>query len=169
MTVPPAIARNRARPADVEAHLTACAQSFTPPLGERVAIPDYAAKLVARAERFEAWDGPALIGLVAVYCNDPARIAAFVTNVSVLPERTRSGLGRHLLAAAISHARDLGFARMALSVDRAATALHLYRGLGFTEDAQDGDTLHLSLALRAPRPGAGAGAASQERDREARP
>ncbi|MCJ2029233.1 GNAT family N-acetyltransferase [Methylobacterium sp. J-043] len=163
----PAIARNRARPADVEAHLTACAQSFTPPLGERLAIPDYAAKLVARAERFEAWEGPALIGLVAVYCNDPARIAAFVTNVSVVPARTGIGLGRRLLAAAITYARALGFARMALSVDRVAAALRLYRSLGFAEDKRDGDTLHLSLALRAQRPGAGS--ASQEQDREARP
>jgi len=164
----PAIARNRARPADVEAHLTACAQSFTPPLGERLAIPDYAAKLVARAERFEAWEGPALIGLVAVYCNDPARIAAFVTNVSVVPARTGIGLGRRLLAAAITYARALGFARMALSVDRgAAAALRLYRSFGFAEDKRDGDTLHLSLALRAQR--SGAESASQERDREARP
>jgi len=167
VTVAPAIARNRARPADVEAHLTACAQSFTPPLGERLAIPDYAAKLAARAERFEAWDGPTLIGLVAVYCNDSARIAAFVTNVSVLPTRMGIGLGRRLLAAAITHARDLGFAGMALSVDRRAAALRLYRELGFTDDGRDGDTLHLRLDLRPPCPGAGA--ASQQRDREARP
>ncbi|UGB24922.1 GNAT family N-acetyltransferase [Methylorubrum sp. B1-46] len=131
-------------------HLSACANSFTPPLHRRVAISDYATKLVARAERFEAWEGATLIGLVAVYCNDPARVAAFVTSVSVVPERTRMGLGRRLLAAAITHGRGLGFARMALSADRGAAALNLYREFGFTEDARDGATLHLSLALMLP-------------------
>ena len=163
----PTVARNRSRAEDVEAHLTACARTFTPPLDRRVAIPDYAAKLAARAERFESWDGPALIGLVAVYCNDPARICAFVTSVSVVPDRTGEGLGGRLLAAAIAHARGLGFARIALSVDRAASALGLYRRLGFTEDARDDRTLHLSLDLAAAGPVAGT--TSQDRGREARP
>lgn len=165
----PRFCRNRSGADDVWAHLSACANSFTPPLDRRVAIPDYAAKLVARAERFEAWKGPTLIGLVAVYCNDPARVAAFVTSVSVVPERTRMGLGRRLLAAAITHGRSLGFARMALSVDCGASALGLYRDLGFTEDARDGATLHLSLDLTVPCPDASEWATAQERDRDARP
>ncbi|MBB2962561.1 N-acetyltransferase [Methylobacterium sp. R2-1] len=163
-----AFAQNRSRAEDVQAHLIACAKTFTPPLDRRVAVPNYAAKLAARAERFEAWDGPALIGLVAVYCNDPARICAFVTSVSVVPERTREGLGGRLLAAAIAHTRGLSFARIALSVDREAAALGLYHRLGFAEDGRDGTTLHLSLDLAAPRPGADKGATSQDRGREAR-
>ncbi|WHQ68481.1 GNAT family N-acetyltransferase [Methylorubrum extorquens] len=161
--------RNCSRMEDVHAHLTVCAHAFTPPLDRRVAIRDYAAKLTTRAERFEAWEGPALIGLVAVYCNDPARIAAFVTSVSVVPERTQAGIGHSLLAAAIAHARGLGFRRIALHVDREASARALYRRLGFADGAQDDATLHLSLDLAARRPGAGENATSHDRDREARP
>ncbi|KQQ13245.1 hypothetical protein ASF53_13785 [Methylobacterium sp. Leaf123] len=161
--------QNRSRMEDVRTHLTLCAHAFSPPLDRRVTIPDYAAKLATRAERFEAWDGSALIGLVAVYCNDPARDAAYVTSVSVVPERTRAGIGHRLLSAAIAHARGLGFKRIALDVDREAPALALYRRLGFADEAQDDATLHLSLDLTARRPGVGENATSQDRDREARP
>lgn len=157
--------RNRSERSAVQAHLLACANHFTPPLGGRVAIPDYAAKLATSAERFEAWEGSTLIGLVAVYCNDPARVRAFVTSVSVLPERMRAGLGRRLLEAAIAHVRGLGFAHLALSVDRSAAALDLYRRLGFVADGAAGETLQLSLDLGPPCPGT----SPHEPCREARP
>ncbi|WP_019904251.1 GNAT family N-acetyltransferase [Methylobacterium sp. 77] len=143
----PQFHRNRSRSGDVLAHLTACDAAFTPPLGQRVPLADYAAKLVARAERFEAWSGSALVGLVAVYCDDPERNCAFVTSVSVNPDLTRAGLGRRLLEQAISHVRSLGFHRVTLSVDRKATALRLYGRLGFTTDAEAEETLQLSLYL----------------------
>lgn len=149
----PQLFRNRSGADDIRAHLTTCAASFTPPLDGRVAIPDYAAKLATSAERFEAWEGSTLIGLVAVYCNDPARARAFVTSVSVLPERMRAGLGRRLLEAAITHVRGLGFAHLALCVDRSAAALDLYRRLGFVADGAAGETLQLSLDLGPPCPG----------------
>lgn len=157
--------RNRSERSAVQAHLLACASHFTPPLGRRVAIPDYAAKLATSAERFEAWEGSTLIGLVAVYCNDPARVRAFVTSVSVLPERMRAGLGRRLLEAAVAHVRGLGFAHLALSVDRSAAALDLYRRLGFVADGAAGETLQLSLDLGPPCPGT----SPHEPCREARP
>ncbi|WP_181425599.1 GNAT family N-acetyltransferase [Methylobacterium sp. B4] len=115
-----------------------------------MAIPDYAAKLATSAERFEAWEGPTLIGLVAVYCNDPARARAFVTSVSVLPGRRRAGLGRGLIEAAIVHVRGLGFARLALCVDRSATAIGLYRRLGFIEEGAAGEAMQFSLDLGTP-------------------
>lgn len=161
----PQLFRNRSGADDIRAHLTTCAASFTPPLDGRVAIPDYAAKLATSAERFEAWEGSTLIGLVAVYCNDPARARAFVTSVSVLPERMRAGLGRRLLEAAIAHVRGLGFAHLALCVDRSAAALDLYRRLGFVADGAAGETLQLSLDLGSPCPGT----SSHEPCREARP
>lgn len=144
----PCYDRNRSRVEDVREHLLACNEAFVPPLGNRVAIPDYAAKLVAQAERFEAWAGPDLIGLVAIYCNGPERRDAFVTNVSVVPDRTRRGIGRSLLSEAIAHARSLGFGRLVLSVDRRANALGIYRNLGFRDEATDGETLRLFLDLQ---------------------
>ncbi|PXW51105.1 acetyltransferase (GNAT) family protein [Methylobacterium sp. B4] len=148
--IAPQLFRNRSGAHDIRAHLTACAASFTPPLDKRVAIPDYAAKLATSAERFEAWEGPTLIGLVAVYCNDPARARAFVTSVSVLPGRRRAGLGRGLIEAAIVHVRGLGFARLALCVDRSATAIGLYRRLGFIEEGAAGEAMQFSLDLGTP-------------------
>ena len=144
----PRLARNRSGVAQVRDHLSACAAAFVPPLASRVSIPHYAEKLVARAERFEAWDaGSTLVGLVAVYCDAPDRREAFVTSVSVLPAWTRRGLGRGLMRAALAHVRHLGFGRLALSVDRAAPALDLYRGLGFMTEAQQG-ALHPGEMLR---------------------
>ncbi|GJE18875.1 GNAT family N-acetyltransferase [Methylobacterium marchantiae] len=144
------VERNRSRLDDVLAHLTLCDRTFTPPLSLRVSVPDYAAKLVARAERFELWKDSAVVGLVAVYCDDPERNCAFVTSVSVLPDLTRAGLGRRLIEEAIGHVRGLGFPRLALSVDRKASALSLYGRLGFTTDEEAGETLHLSLDLLHP-------------------
>ncbi|MGC5780507.1 GNAT family N-acetyltransferase [Methylobacterium sp. NFXW15] len=126
-------------------HLEACSKSFIPPLNERVAIPTYADKLARRAERFEAWQGDRLVGLVAIYCSDGGD--AFVSNVSVLPEAARQGIGRHLVADAIAHARRCAEA-MTLQVDRRAPALTLYRSVGFVPMGEDGDTLTLRLDLR---------------------
>lgn len=139
---------NQAAIADVRDHLLACEAGFTPPLATRVVIDDYAAKLIAQAERCEAWAGPDLIGLVAVYCNAPDRLEAFVTSVSVVPGWTRRGLGRRLLEAAIARVRCLGFHRLALSVHRGAGALRLYEALGFAIAAETEETLHLVLPLR---------------------
>lgn len=141
----PQFRHNHSRPEDVLAHLTICDAAFTPPLSLRVALPDYAAKLVGRAERFEMWEDQTLVGLVAVYCDSVERDCAFVTSVSVLPDLTRAGLGRRLLEEAITHVRDLGFRRLALHVDRRSAALRLYGRLGFTADAEAGEVLHLSL------------------------
>lgn len=162
----PQFCRSRSGADDIRAHLMACANTFTPPLDRRAAIPDYAVKLATCSERFEAWEGTSLIGLVAVYCNDPTRAAAFVTSVSVVPERTRAGLGRRLLTAAITHADGLGFARIVLSVDREAGALALYHGLGFAEEARDDRTLRLSLELTARYSGTtlGAGLVCRKQD-----
>lgn len=140
--------RNQSRPEDIREHLFACDAAFVPPLGSRVSIPDYAAKLAAQAERFEAWAGPDLIGLVAVYCNALGRGDAFVTNVSIIPDQTRRGIGRRLLLEALAHTRGLAFDRLVLSVDRRASALGLYRSFGFRGEAMEGETLRLVLELQ---------------------
>ncbi|WP_191969969.1 GNAT family N-acetyltransferase [Methylobacterium planeticum] len=139
--------RNRSRVADVHAHLLLCEGSFSPPLGDRVSIDDYAAKLVARAGRFEAWAGSDLIGLVAIYCNAPDRQDAFVTNVSVVPHRVREGIGLRLLGDATTYVRSLAFRRLVLSVDRSAGALGLYHRSGFQAEASDGETMRMVLGL----------------------
>jgi ribosomal protein S18 acetylase RimI-like enzyme len=140
--------RNCSQADDIREHLFACDSAFSPLLSSRVFIPDYAAQLFARAERFEAWAGPRLIGLVAVYCNDQGRREAFVSSVSVSVDWARRGIARRLLQEAIAEIRDRGFGRLALSVDRSALALRLYRGLGFEVEECAGEALRLSLGLR---------------------
>lgn len=142
--------RNLSSAEDIRRHLTACSPSFVPPLDSRVAIPDYAAKLALRAERFEAWTDDRVVGLVALYCPRvprPESGDAFVSNVSVLPAFTRGGIARHLLLEAIAYARRCS-GGIVLEVDHRAAALRLYRACDFVTVASHGGTLTLRLDLR---------------------
>lgn len=142
------IERNRAGAAEICAHLHACDASFIPALSTRVDVDSYAAKIAERAERFEAWADDRLVGLVAAYCNEPERRAAFVTSVSVIPAWHGRGLASRLLQSCIEHVRQAGFARIELEVDKQNTAAaRLYRKHGFVLAASSGDsqTLHLPL------------------------
>jgi ribosomal protein S18 acetylase RimI-like enzyme len=142
------LARNRSDRDAVETYLRACDAAFRPPLSERVDLTAYAEKIAARAERFEAWDGARLAGLVAAYCNDPERRAAFVTSVSVAPQLHGRGVASRLLGACIDHARASGFARVELEVDaRNEPALALYRRHGFVPAGPQGQARSLHLAL----------------------
>ncbi len=141
--MPVRFARNLSATTEIGRHLEACSARFVPPLDTRVAIPTYAAKLADRAERFEAWDGSRLIGLVAVYCTVESR-EAFVSNVSVEPGFARQGIGRTLLRLAIDHARRHADS-IVLEVDQEAAALALYVDLGFQVERQAGATLTLRL------------------------
>ena len=117
---------------DVLRHLQACDATFQPPLSARIDLAEYSGKLALHATRIEAWRGGDLIGLVAVYCDAPDLGTAFVSNVSVLPERTGQGIARHLMVRAIAHVRALGFNTLALEVHPdAARARQLYTALGF--------------------------------------
>lgn len=117
---------------DVAAHLAAADRAFHPPLSHRVNLMEYAEKLTRHAQRTEAWDGEVLIGLVAVYCNDPARDTAFVSSVSVLDPYGRKGIARYLMQAAIAQVRELEFGFVVLEVNKTgAAALSLYKSLGF--------------------------------------
>lgn len=141
-----AFERNRARALDVAAHLRACDALFVPRLSERVGIDSYADKIASRAERFEAWDGDQLAGLVATYCNDLQGRTAFVSNVSVLPSHQGRGIASALLRACIAHVRASGFERIELEVDaRNEAADQLYLRHGFVMAALRGQakTLHL--------------------------
>jgi ribosomal protein S18 acetylase RimI-like enzyme len=124
---------NRARIAEIAAHLARCDGYFVPPLSGRVDIDAYAAKIVGHAERFEAWAGRTLVGMVAAYCNDPSRQAGFITSVSVVPERRGEGIATRMLEDCIRHARHAGFSLIRLSVDRGnAAAIPLYERCGFS-------------------------------------
>src|SRR5262249_41382043 len=99
---------NRASEEQIAEHLSRCDESFVPPLSGRVEIADYAHKIADMATRFEAWDG-ALVGLLAVYCNDHERGVAYVTSVSVLQQWRSRGIPASLVDRCIAHAKAAGF------------------------------------------------------------
>jgi ribosomal protein S18 acetylase RimI-like enzyme len=144
---------NHADAVDIARHLLACDDSFVPRLTERADIAAYAAKIAANAERFEAWSGATLVGLVAAYCGDQDVGAgegpvAFVTNVSVLPAWRGKGLASALMRRSIDHAVGRGCARMELVVDeRNAAAVALYARLGFRAATSEGASVAMTLAL----------------------
>jgi GNAT superfamily N-acetyltransferase/SAM-dependent methyltransferase len=125
---------NKASEPEIADLLTRCDPCFVPPLSGRVEIGSYAQKIVGKATRFEAWDGT-LVGLLAIYCNDDEDRVAYITSISVLPAWWRRGVASGLLERCLEHAREQGFRRIELEVDRANVgAVKLYGKYGFTID-----------------------------------
>jgi hypothetical protein len=124
---------NRASPSEIAAHLRSCDREFHPALSSRVDIDEYAAKLWAKAERFESWDGAVLVGLLAFYCNDAAERSAFVTSVGDC----------------IAYCTRHGARRIGLEVACGQTsAIHLYEKCGFTRGPGGGGNLKMKLELK---------------------
>ena len=138
---------NRASEKQIAEHLSRCDESFVPPLSDRVDIADYAHKIAGMAMRFEAWDS-ALVGLLAVYCNDRERGVAYVTSVSVLQEWRGRGIAASLVDHCIAHAKAEGFRRVELEVDAEnANAVRLYEHQGFSIDAVHGRAVIMRVDL----------------------
>lgn len=140
--------RNGAKAGAIAEHLRQCDTAFVPPLSTTVDLEVYAKKIAANAERFEAWSDDQLAGLVAAYCNDPARITAFVTNVSVLPTQRGKGVAGQLMRDCIINVRQAGFQRLDLEVDeRNLSAYRLYHHLAFVLAEARGTKQLLRLTL----------------------
>ena len=134
MTQAVEVTRNAAHHDVLVAHLSRCDPDFVPRLSIRVTIDEYATKLEQSADRFEAWVADQLVGVVAMYCNDPSLTEAFVTSVSVDPVARHQGVASLLLDHALEHAAGLGFGRAALEVDGSnGPAMALYSRAGFIE------------------------------------
>ena len=139
---------NRSSEVEIAAHLLRADTTFTPALSSRVNIQAYAQKLHDQSVLFEKWQGDELVGLVAIYCNQPEGGAAFVTSVSVLPEFQRRGIAGQLMSRCIEHVRSLGFSQIELEVDqRSSQAVALYQGFGFNTLLSEGSTLTMSMTL----------------------
>ena len=115
-------------------HLRAADAGFEPPLSSRIDLAGYADKLATHARRVEAWQGDLLVGLIAMYANDPAQ-GGFITNVSVLPGHQGQGIAGELLTRTLALAAELGLPRLRLEVYADNTAaLALYRRHGFSAE-----------------------------------
>ena len=140
---------NRSNVTEIVAHLLHADTSFVPALSSRIDIQTYAQKLHHRAVRFEAWLGAELIGLVAIYCNQPDGGKTFVTSVSIWPEYQGQGVAGRLMQQCIAHVQDLGFGKMELEVDqRSLPAVALYEKLGFNTLRSSGFTLTMEITLK---------------------
>lgn len=123
---------NRTNIEQIADHLHVCNDFFIPPLSERVVIDDYARKIFENADRFEAWAGGILIGLVAVYCNDKKLRVAYITSVSVLQSWQGEGIASQLINKCLAYIKSLGFERVDLEVhQKNESAISLYRKHGF--------------------------------------
>lgn len=146
MTRLPEFALNKADASQIAMHLRACDSVFVPPLSGRINIDDYARKIADKAQRFEAWTNGDLIGLAAVYCNDPDTQIAFVTSVSMLPIWQGQGIASQLMTNCLNHVRKLGFHHIELEVDAGNTvARALYEKQGFKPDSMKGGSIILRM------------------------
>ena len=139
---------NAANAALIAEHLRACDDTFVPPLSSRVVIEEYAQKLAARSERFEAWSDGLLVGLLAAYCNDLDGRIAYITSVSVMPVSRGHGIASRLIARCVENAAALGHTAIELEVGtRNEAAARLYEKHGFLPVRASAQATILRLAL----------------------
>lgn len=74
---------------------------FSPPISMRVFIPDYASKLIKKANLFGFEVDGQLSALIAFYCNDRITKNAYITYLAVSPVCTGRGVASKLLEACI--------------------------------------------------------------------
>jgi GNAT superfamily N-acetyltransferase/2-polyprenyl-3-methyl-5-hydroxy-6-metoxy-1,4-benzoquinol methylase len=142
---------NKTTELEIYNHLLACDAEFVEALLERTDIKEYSKKIYNRAERFEAWAGDALVGLVAAYCNDQIKRMAYITSVSVLSDWQGKGIAAHLISRCIEHAERQGMQCISLEVARGNNpAIGLYKKCGFilAEAGDSSTTMNLLLNTR---------------------
>lgn len=140
---------NKASAAEIAEHLVRCDADFVPPLSGRVDIGDYAYKIASKATRFEAWSDGALIGLVAVYCNDQERCIAYITSVSVASEWAGKGIAANLMGRCAEYAEALGMRQISLEVaSDNVPAIKLYEKIGFVPGKENMPFVGMILNLK---------------------
>jgi ribosomal protein S18 acetylase RimI-like enzyme len=155
-------ATDTSQPEQLIEHLKRCSDQFSSPIASRVDLVHYAFKLFEHADRFEAWDGSVLVGLVAAYMN-PTNRECFITNVSVLPSHLRRGIGAKLLGACLRSAQERGLQAALLEVPgESVLVVHLYQRCGFVEVERRGNILVMRCPLEA-RPSRAAVPGDQDR------
>jgi len=128
----PEFSMNRSSLKDILDHLSLCSNNFSPPLHTYVDLDEYASKLFSKSEKFEAWVKDKLIGLIAVYLNDPKKETGFVTNVSVISEFQGTGLASRMLDNVIKYAVQECYQCLTLEVGQDnLIAKKLYNKKGF--------------------------------------
>lgn len=131
---------------DIHRHIMECNNNYIPPLSARVTLHDFARKIFDKAVTFEAWSDDILVGLIAVYFNDPDNIAGYITNVSVLKNYMRMGIASELMKENIEYARKHKFNEIKLEVRITNnSAIKFYKQFGFVTTEIKGDYIHMVI------------------------
>lgn len=131
---------------DIFNHLILCDKDFIPPLSERVNVLSYSRKIRSTAVLFEAWEDEKLVGLVAGYFNKKEE--GYITNVSVIKEKQKDGIGSKLLDMCINYGNSNRIKILLLEVyEKNPSIVKWYRKNGFLEYQKIGDNLKMYLSL----------------------
>lgn len=131
---------------EIYAHLILCNEDFVPPLAKKVNIREYSARIFENAVTFEAWSSDTLVGLVAVYFNDPDGTEGYVTSVSTIKQYAGRHIASSLIRLCIDYARQHGFKTVALEVAKANdVAVNLYKRFRFQESEDRQTTVLMKL------------------------
>ncbi len=143
---------NKASATDILSHLLACDSHFVASLTARVDLKEYAKKIFVNAERFEAWSGETLVGMVAVYCNERKNRASHITSVSVLNNYRGKGVADQLMGQAIEHVKKVGMQSISLEVESGnPAAIALYEKCGFVVSVVGEPLIIMKLILGAEK------------------
>ena len=137
----------KANSEEIHKHLLACCNNFYPPLNETVDLREYSNKIFEKAITFEAWNDSSLIGLLAAYFDDVSK-SAFVTNVSVLGDKIKSGVASQLIIRLINYAISIRTEKLFLKVNsRNERAISLYKKFHFQHINTNGYELEMELFI----------------------
>lgn len=133
---------------EVASHLKSCNSLFIPPLNQKLAIKDYAKKIVENSITFEAWRREELVGLVAAYFNNIKENEGYITNVSVIKNFGGQGIANTLINNCIGYAIENKFVSIALEVNKESKgAVALYLKNNFKQTGTQGDNLKMKINL----------------------
>lgn len=146
MTTAMTFLTNTATATDIQAHLLGCELGFVNALTQHVDITAYAQKMASLATCFELWQDAQLVGLLAVYCNQPPQ--AFITHVGLWPSLQKQGYAAQLMTACIDHVQSLGLSAIALKVASSnSKAIAFYQQFGFKTNHADATELTMRLTF----------------------
>ena len=118
------------------------------PPWQPVADDAYATQLLQHAGIASALVGEGVVGLAALYANDPVTDTAHVPLMAVLPACHQQGVGKALMSRAIARARDRGMHTMWLTVDQDnRLAQRLFAAFGYRVFGTKPPKLRMELPL----------------------
>lgn len=117
---------------EIQKHLFECSSLFTPPLESYVNLKEYAKKIFSYAVTIEAWDRKKLVGMAAVYLNNPKTKTGFLTYIGVVKNYLRQGIATTLIDLVLQTAKKKNFQRVNLEVNKKnKKAIKLYKKYNF--------------------------------------